>query len=779
MRRQAWLLALFLLVGAFGAPAQGSVPEKAQSELTRLSERINILDSEVKTIHVEGYVFNPEERYLDAQVSFDLGHWNEAATQLFSLAEDTRFKSDRRYFEAVRMLAVSLYEMGNLEGARDYFEKLVQANAEAGEALVYLVEIASSLDQKEDLRRYTHQVANLSRQVGSARLNYAYGKALYLIGEYAGAFDALQQVARGSSVHIQARYIIGAVLVGQNRIDEAEVAFTETIALADKQADAEIIELANLSIARIAYEKGLLSKAADYYQRIPRKSRNFQRALYEMTHLHMKASSLYAEPDKRYESLRKALETLEILAGAPNLGHKLSIETSILRGRINMLLGMLNYAAEAYKEVVDRFAPMSTELWEFSRDEARIGRWFDSLVHAQVNPIGKMEMLSREAVEWLQEEPDLGQVVSNLKDLAGQKKDLAESKDTLSKLRAALNQPGTRNLFPALRLAWLSSQELESSLVNLNVQILDWQSRELDGVLTDLDRGQLKKIQAQRERLQEKLRHAPQTVTAYEARDKAGIRKLKEMERDLDKQLIRIQSYKGQVDAMMRVLREIKYKGSYNLQVRDEEEVRKELERETKNLADHYDKTLEIKLKVQRDMILGIGGAQAAHTEGNLRALLRKSQNDEAALYFEAVRRSGRGNERDLQLTIQAQKAIMLQLVRINDVRRLIDDRAAKKVQYYRGVVEAEARQLTANEAQMAMTERKTLAVARGMGIPLFVAANERLGRVVLEADLGLVDLAWRRKQEYTEQMEFLAEEQGRKIGFLKKLLEEASQEVE
>ena len=64
-------------------------------------------------------------------------------------------------------------------------------------------------------------------------------------------------------------------------------------------------------------------------------------------------------------------------------------------------------------------------------------------------------------------------------------------------------------------------------------------------------------------------------------------------------------------------------------------------------------------------------------------------------------------------------------------------------------------------------------------GPPLFLAANERLGRVVLEADLGLVDLAWRRKQEYTEQMEFLAQEQGRKVGFLKKLLDEASREVE
>ncbi|MFH1530281.1 MAG: tetratricopeptide repeat protein [Pseudomonadota bacterium] len=778
MRRQAWLLA-FLLVGPTGALAQGRVPEKAQTEVTRLSERISALEAEVKAIHVEGYIFNPEERYLDAQVSFDLSHWNEAATQLFSLAEDPRFKADGRYFEALRMLAVSLFEMGNLEGARDYFEKLVETNAEAGEALVYLVEIASKLGQTEDLRRYTAQVAKLSNQVGSDRLNYAYGKALYLTGEYADGFDALQRIAVGSPLYVKARYIAAAILVAQNRLDEAETAFEEVVSRGDKEADARIIELANLSIARIAYETGLLSKAADYYQRIPRKSVNFQRALYEMTHLHIKASGQFEDPDKRFASLRKALETLEILSGAPDISAKLSIETAILRGRINMLLGMLNYAAEGYKEVVDRFAPMSTELWEFSQDEARIGRWFESIVHEQVDPIGRTEMLSKEAALWLEEEPDLGQVVRNLKDLAGQKKDLEESQDILTNLRAALGQPGTRNLFPPLRVAWLMSLELEIGLINLNSQILDWQQRFLKSTLSDADLAQLAALQSQRQQLDDKLRNAPESAIAYETRDKAIIQSLKEMERDLDEQLLRIEDYKKQVDAMIRVLREVKYKGSYNLQVRDEDEVRDELEKETKVLGQLYDQTLEIKLKVQRDMIVGSGGEQAARTEGDLRLLLRTAQNAEAVIYMEAARRSGRGDEQALQLSIQAQKTIALQFGRINDIRRLVDERAAMKVKHYRQVVEAEALQLTNNEADFAVTEVRSLKVARAMGTPLFIAANERLGRVVLEADLGLVDLAWRRKQEYTDQMEFFAQEQGRKVGFLKKLLDEASREVE
>jgi len=778
MRRQAWLLA-FLLVGATEVLAQERVPEKAQSEVTRLSERVTSLDGEVRSIHVEGYVFNPEERYLDAKVSFDLGHWNEAATQLFSLAEDSRFKTDGRYFEAVRMLAVCLFEMDNLEGARGYFEKLVEANTQAGEALVYLVEIASTLGQTDDLRRYTSQVALLSGQVGSDRLNYAYGKALYLTGEYADSFDAFQRIPAGSPLDVKARYISAAILVAQGRLAEAETTFEEVLARGDKGTDADLLELATLSIARIAYESGLLSKAADYYQRVPRKSANFQRALYEMTHLHIKASGQFDDPDRRYAALRKALETLEILAGAPNLSSKLSIETSILRGRINMLLGMLNYAAEGYKEVVDRFAPMSTELWEFSRDDASIGRWFESLVHEKVDPIGRTEMLSQEAAEWLQEEPELGQVVRNLKDLAGQKKDLVESRDTLLNLRAALSQPGARNLFPPLRVAWLTSLELETGLINLNSQILDWQRRTLELSLSDQDKVHLKELLARREHLEEKLRTAPQTVRAYQSRDKAIVGKLKEMERDLDAQLLRIHDYKAQVDAMTRVLREVKYKGSYNLQVRDEDEVRRELERETGVLSKLYEQTLEIKLEVQRDMILGSGGEKAARSEGDLRALLRKSQANEAALYLAAARRAGRGDERALQLSIQSQKNIAFQFVRINDVRRLIDERAAMKVQYYRRVVESEARQLKINEAEFAHTERQALAVARGMGTPLFIAANERLGRVVLEADLGLVDLAWRRKQEYTDQMDFLAQEQGRKVGFLKKLLDEASREVE
>ena len=127
---------------------------------------------------------------------------------------------------------------------------------------------------------------------------------------------------------------------------------------------------------------------------------------------------------------------------------------------------------------------------------------------------------------------------------------------------------------------------------------------------------------------------------------------------------------------------------------------------------------------------------------------------------MEAAQRSGRGDEQALQISIQVQKTIALQFARINDLRRLVDDRAAMKVKYYSQVVEAEARQLAVNETEFTRTEHRALGVARGMGTPLFIAANERLGRVVLEADLGLVDLAWRRKQEYTEQMEFLAQEQ-------------------
>ena len=61
----------------------------------------------------------------------------------------------------------------------------------------------------------------------------------------------------------------------------------------------------------------------------------------------------------------------------------------------------------------------------------------------------------------------------------------------------------------------------------------------------------------------------------------------------------------------------------------------------------------------------------------------------------------------------------------------------------------------------------------------MFLAANERLGRVVLEADLGLVDIAWQRKQDRTEERESLAEEQGATLTFLRQELKSVQEEVE
>ncbi|MBM4370762.1 MAG: hypothetical protein FJ098_03865, partial [Deltaproteobacteria bacterium] len=593
------------------------------------------------------------------------------------------------------------------------------------------------------------------------------------------SWDALQGVTASSPLYVKARYLMGAILVSQSRLDEAVTAFEEVVARAAPAADAPIAELAYLSLARLAYEQGQISRAADLYQRIPFQSRNFQRALYEMTHLHIRSSGLRDNPDERFEDLRKALETLEILAGAPDLGSKLSVETAILRGRINMLLGMLNYANEAYKEVVDRFAPMSNELWEFSQDAERIGRWFESLVHEQVDPIGRFEVLSRDAAEWIREEPDLGQVVRSLQDLGQQKKDLEESAEILGKLRAALDQPGVRNLFPALRTAWLDSLELEAGLEDFGSQLLDWQQETLGKALTDEERQRIATLRAERELLEKQLKDKPRTAAGYEARDRASLEDLQEMERDLDEQLLRIQGYKDQVDAMLRVLREVKYKGSYDLEVRDEDDVRAELEKETAALAELYDQTLAVKLKVQRDMLLGSGGEEAARSEGDRQAALQAGQKEEAALYLEAARRAGASGNPLLQAAAEGQKIITSELVHLGEIRRLIDERAAMKVTFYRGMIEGEAKQLAVNATEFEQTERRSLEVARSMGTPLFLAANDRLGSVVLEADLGLVDLAWQRKQEYTEQLDFLGEEKGRKIGFLQKLLDEATQEVE
>jgi hypothetical protein len=769
---------LAALIGLWPGPVWAFEGKSIREDVEDTAGQIADLKQRVQAVRVEGFEFDVDARYLDARVSMDMKRWDEASNLLFSLVENPAFRADPRWPECQLLLGTALYNQRNFDGAKGYFEALLNSPQYLGDAMIHLVDIAEEMNRTEDLAAYAAKARALAA-TGGDKLRYAQGRAEFLIGNLQGSRTVLEGVGPDSEFYFRARYIQAVILTAQGRNDEAIAAFKDISERGHSVKDEAIIELADLSVARLSYEVGDLSQAVDYYQRIPRQSLAFRKALYETTHLHLKAASFGDTPEKQRASYAKALEALEILSASSDLGSQMSIETTVLRGRINFLMGVSNYARESYQAVVDRFAPLAAELWEFTRDPARVEQWFDSLVESAENPLLKRQMLSDEAADWVRDDKQLGRAVNLLSDISQQKADMFESEDSLFKLKAALNQQEPRNLFLALSNAWVSSIEYENSLMVLYQANLDQHRKAYDLAEASPEAQELRKLDQLRQGLERKLEASPRTVAQFRHRNKVVLDNLRAIERDLDDQSLRLQQFKSQIDAMHRVLREVKYKGSHNLKINDEEGIRAELELTTKDLAALYDDLIRSKMEVQKEMIVGGAVGQDQGGEANARADMWGTLQQQSALLLKALQAKGQQNEPKAVEYVRTQQHIITLLIELSEVRKTIDERAEAKAKYYRQVVVEEEKNLVENRRASVGIQERALALAKSLATPMFLAANERLGRVVLEADLGLVDIAWQRKQDRTEERETLAEEQGGTLMVLRQELKSVQEEVE
>ena len=93
-----------------------------------------------------------------------------------------------------------------------------------------------------------------------------------------------------------------------------------------------------------------------------------------------------------------------------------------------------------------------------------------------------------------------------------------------------------------------------------------------------------------------------------------------------------------------------------------------------------------------------------------------------------------------------------------------IDKAVDSKVKDYRRQLSAERKLLVGYKRQVLAFDRDSDRIASEIGEPLFKMAHQRLTDVVLEADLGLVDVAWQRKERETRKIRTLQEEQANRL---------------
>lgn len=744
------------------APSVGDVNRIAgelDQEIARMKGDLELV-ARAYGAPLAGEVGRVDRRLREGEIHFLLNDYLRASIVLLDVVEDEGNAGHPRYDDCVFLLAESLRKQANFSGAKRYHEQLFgRAQGERLKDVVLgLLHIASETSRYEDVDRY---VARL-REAGTMSrpdVDYIYGKMLFRsaggdASKLLRTHDVFRGIPEGSAVSTQASYYAGVALVKMGRYEEAMAQFDETVRRAGTSREgAELRELAFLSKGRLYQELGQVDRAVDAYQEVSRTSAHFGETLFELAWAHVTAAGAAIDAEEQKKSLTRALRALELLM-ATSPGSRLEPEARLLQGNLEIRLGAPETAYDTFQGIVDRYggAKGKVDRVVSTRDPRA---FFDQLVAPDLSRVAPEDMLPPVALAWAAEEDEMRRAINMQQDLSDTGRFLEESRDLIETLGAALEGEQRFNMFPGLKTARSKAISVENRLLNGTRRLLTLERRMVLPSVGAAARAQIDAAHERARQVEEAIQRLPQSEEQVES-TRGEIREAYLATGRRAHQLgYRISSMRAQVVAVEAWLRDNRDSLSGEQQALVEQRLvaaREEvagLERESARLQSDIRKATEL--------VSGDAGRARARA---LASQFNAAVAEELAL-LQAERRQVKPELQGLLARLDQQRAALGGID--DEIRQLqvaLEEHVRQEVDDLRRQLALEVNRIEKLKLEHAQLQGETDTELGPVARRSLNAVGRELERLVLEADVGIIDVAWNRKQAETERVNVLIREQ-------------------
>jgi tetratricopeptide (TPR) repeat protein len=744
-----------------GSEAAQQVANDVDSELAKMKRDLEAVGQGYNASTPAAEIGRVERRLREGEIHYLLNDYLRAAIVLLDVVEDESAKSHPRYDECVYLLADSLRKSKNYSGARRYFEEILPraTGDRLKDVVLALLDIASATDHYEDVERYA---SRLSSAGGLARpdVDYIYGKMLFKSAgtdtqKIQRAYEVFRSIGVGNAVSGQAAYYAGVALVKLGRYEDAIRQFGEALSRVPKGPDGQQLkELTNLSLGRLYQELGDESKSADAYQEIPQSSPYFGDTLYEVAWTHVKAANTATDPEQKRLAFVRALRATELLM-ATSPDSRLYPQARILEGNLQIRLGASESAYDTFQTLIDRYGVAKAKLDDILQQSPDPKQFFDQLIVQDLGNVAGTQILPPVAINWAKDEADMSKAVAMHQDLEQSKKFMDESKELVATLSQALDGEGRFGMVPGLRTARTKALSIENRLVNMNRRLLNLERRMIASKLSPAEKGEIDTIHARVMALEAEIQALPQTEEAVESEGVKIQNQYKEAGIRAYRQAYRVSTMRAQIAAVEHWINENRDKiapESLKLFVDRVAGVSGEI------------RELESALG-QLQSEIRTGGEISGKDAGRIRA--RKLRSDYGGLVAQEISLLKSKRDRipnDMQgLTsrIDGQRTTMQQ---IDSDLQVLDSKVEQQIQRpvmeAKALLAAEAEKLSRYEGEYGDLRTKTGDVLGPVATRTLHAVDKQFGQFVLEADVGIIDVAWARKQAETKKVNDLIKEQ-------------------
>ena len=718
---------LFACAFLFARPALAEDLSRVRADLGRVDETLTDLERRLLAPELAERNNRLTARLNDGQLLFIMKDYDRAALALLDVVDDPQNKNHPAYRDSLFFLAESLFALRNYHPAGVYYAEVTSIGTpqQRSQAVARLLEIAVATQDAGAAQTYLARAGEMANQNAEPALYYAIGKFHYRKGNFADAATWFQKVPETHALHRRAEYFAGTAFVRLGKLADAAAAFDHAISVAAASDDAdenEIGSMARLAVARIHYELGAMDKAVEAYEGIDKASKSYEKGVSESVWISIK--------QKDYEASVRKLEIL--LIAQPDVLK--DPDSRLLQGRLLLMLGRYAESASSFKQVLGEFNPIDMDMRKtVDAHPGDLEGYFNTVIGKNLSSFDLTTFLPPKAAEFAGPDMEADRAVVLVGDLAQEKRDVDEAHRTVERLDAMLNAPNRVEIFPRLLDGVLQVLEVRASLIALRTQVAD--KAATDAISAD---PEYQRLHAARKEVEAKYAAAPRTVSDLQRRDKEIDHQMVEADKAAFALNVQIRGLEAQLAAIEKFVADtVEAKGGNGREKVVFEEVKKELA-DANTLRQEYEKVCR-SIDLQR---LATGTFDEATTDDE-----RIRQQLAAALDAEEQYLANHGAavpaaDRQRIDALDARAVSFIQ-----KTGTVVDD----KVVELKKQVQRESQNVNGYDGELLTYQGQTESLGGRIAARSFQSVYDRISAVVLEADVGLVDIAWKQKQDQSK----------------------------
>lgn len=691
-------------------------------------------------------VTEARERYEQAVYLYLVGDYANAASSFYILVQSRALGNADLARDSEWYLAECLFEMENHRTALEAYRAIVDRGAAHPyfvDAVRRALETTGILGDVQGFDTLYNTYIVTGKVQANELINYTLAKSFYRRGERARSKSMFEALPAESLYFTRARYFLGVLMIEEKNYAQAILEFqkVEAAAVPDDE-HRQVLELAQLALARLYYETGDFPQASVYYGKIGKGSPYFADQLYESVWTHIKQGS-FAEARNQVDIFLMAFPE-----------HRYTADLKLLQGHLHMKTSAYEDARAAYERVVDEYTPMIERLDSVSGESTEM-RGFLANVAGERTATSGASQLPAYAIEMLLGRDDVKRATTAWDELTTQEKELEAGERMVRELELAMT--GNANVLGTFLTARTEISGLRNSVDSVRDRLLEVEVAYLRPRVPTQLRAELAQLHDERIEVFSDIA----STGAGEGVQNDKVQVYDEQVREVQQRAFRV----GQVAQEAKALASSTADQipQSRLAASDALSVRQEMERQVAELDEALKQLEHLQSEVVRRNILRTVEPTAATPDDGRHAKL-------LAVYGDLRRRTAgyrrHATDADAGAVFAQIDRVWAQLDQLDqsagETSRVLAAAEARETSTVRTRLAAEAQRVAELrrelDRQSAESETLALRVLRGGMEGLETEFRDN----VLEADKGIVDVYWLRKSGASDEMQALAEEQSK-----------------